>query len=1062
MAPGAMASTLEPAAEHAYIEQIRLENFMCHRLFVLDLNPNMNIIIGKNGSGKSAILTALIIGLGGSSRATSRGNSMRELIRQNAQSAYITLTIYNPNQTSLRKYGRHITIIRRITHKASTWTIKNGNRVMSNRGADVERVVKLLGFLPDNVLAMLNQEQAKEFLVTATAKTKYDRFDKAFRFSSVFEFERLCNELLENQDLLVNERRGRMAGLDRNYRALVDKLECAQELSNFGENVALLRSIIEWRKVRSQRSLLDAKQRSVLRIERELGEARETDLDAERERLTLKRDGMAAEVEVAMDKQHEKEMQLGQLQTNIDGCRRGLQEVQTRFDSRQELISALEEEISKLEQRAAQQEIDPRPELEAAISTAERDVLAYTQELHAEQEMLDKVTSDREHAQVETREVKQQIDALKEDIQGDERRLQELSQFHRINPLDVFTGRMRQVFEEVQRVIDQQHWNKKPVGPLGKYVKVADPKYSAIAGSVLGSLFTTFWCEDPNDRRNLLRILRQKRVNAQVLLWRKELFNYRQVPQSDEYLRMEDLFVFQDIVPEENVAEAVKRLFIDHIGFESDVFCSDIESALRLSDPSTKPPYIHYCYVNDGAQGIRRHGSKITGMNDSIYIKFKGFRVRPAGSWSRESEREEIGVHIRDTQLRKRELDAVFASSQESLNELGRRHFQHSENLQKLREQIEQAERTQRERQAELENLDSGNRDNDDHAVREELPFVIAGKKKQLGMRKKELSRAQRDVEKEQKKIQDAEQAYADCQSEIRQCKSEAESCRKECQRINADLGKLERESQQGLRRITDLEQKLASAAAETESLEETLNDVTRTAEEVGPEPQDLGQYDSKTNSTILQEIENWEARRREAEEQGLDVERLTREVEELGATINQERSVVDAIRQTNRDLRQRHAHRVRLHMEGMPKTTDRVREAFEKILDSRGFKGSLLIDHDRKTLEATADPSRTSANAQRRTSTLSGGEKSFTQLSLLLSIWSILSVNLVAMDEYDVFMDEILRAESLRLLMRVVQERNCQGILITPQSLPTSLQTLDERFFEIHRLQDPDRGARR
>lgn len=54
---------------------ISLKNFMCHGSFKLDFNQRMNFILGHNGSGKSGILTAIIIGLGGTAKATNRSNT---------------------------------------------------------------------------------------------------------------------------------------------------------------------------------------------------------------------------------------------------------------------------------------------------------------------------------------------------------------------------------------------------------------------------------------------------------------------------------------------------------------------------------------------------------------------------------------------------------------------------------------------------------------------------------------------------------------------------------------------------------------------------------------------------------------------------------------------------------------------------------------------------------------------------------------------------------------------------------------------------------------------------
>jgi chromosome segregation ATPase len=50
-------------------------NFMCHESFYQEWHPNINFIIGENGSGKSALLSGMLIGLGAKATATSRSKS---------------------------------------------------------------------------------------------------------------------------------------------------------------------------------------------------------------------------------------------------------------------------------------------------------------------------------------------------------------------------------------------------------------------------------------------------------------------------------------------------------------------------------------------------------------------------------------------------------------------------------------------------------------------------------------------------------------------------------------------------------------------------------------------------------------------------------------------------------------------------------------------------------------------------------------------------------------------------------------------------------------------------
>lgn len=50
---------------------------MCHENLKVDFNRHANLLVGQNGSGKSAILTALIVGLGSRANATNRCNNIK-------------------------------------------------------------------------------------------------------------------------------------------------------------------------------------------------------------------------------------------------------------------------------------------------------------------------------------------------------------------------------------------------------------------------------------------------------------------------------------------------------------------------------------------------------------------------------------------------------------------------------------------------------------------------------------------------------------------------------------------------------------------------------------------------------------------------------------------------------------------------------------------------------------------------------------------------------------------------------------------------------------------------
>ncbi len=101
-------------SDNAIIERITCVNFMCHERLTCDLGPLLNFIVGENGSGKSAILTAITICLGGKASSTNRGGSLKSFIKEGRDRAVLAVQIKNQGQGAYRHevYGDSITVER--------------------------------------------------------------------------------------------------------------------------------------------------------------------------------------------------------------------------------------------------------------------------------------------------------------------------------------------------------------------------------------------------------------------------------------------------------------------------------------------------------------------------------------------------------------------------------------------------------------------------------------------------------------------------------------------------------------------------------------------------------------------------------------------------------------------------------------------------------------------------------------------------------------------------------------------------------------------------------------
>lgn len=148
-----------------------------------------------------------------------------------------------------------------------------------------------------------------------------------------------------------------------------------------------------------------------------------------------------------------------------------------------------------------------------------------------------------------------------------------------------------------------------------------------------------------------------------------------------------------------------------------------------------------------------------------------------------------------------------------------------------------------------------------------------------------------------------------------------------------------------------------------------------------------------------------------------------------------------------------------------------RAKSEFEVLLRERAFTGKMHVDHANKVLDLKIEPdatrrtstSRSSAGGNgapgegRQTKTLSGGEKSFSTICMLLALWEAMGSPIRCLDEFDVFMDSVNRDISMRMMIAAARQSvGKQYILITPQAMGSLKLGNDVK---IIKLNDPERG---
>lgn len=142
-----------------------------------------------------------------------------------------------------------------------------------------------------------------------------------------------------------------------------------------------------------------------------------------------------------------------------------------------------------------------------------------------------------------------------------------------------------------------------------------------------------------------------------------------------------------------------------------------------------------------------------------------------------------------------------------------------------------------------------------------------------------------------------------------------------------------------------------------------------------------------------------------------------------------------------------------------------RTKAQFGFHLAVRSFIGHLHFDHVKSTLNLsvmTADQAQAQGTQRAKEArSLSGGEKSYTQVCLLLALWESVGCPIRCLDEFDVFLDAPNRGICMNLLAEAAKSSEAkQYFFITPLDTGSFIKP-DPPVVKISQMKEPNRDPR-
>ncbi|MBN3310633.1 SMC6 protein, partial [Amia calva] len=1008
--------------EVGIIESISLKNFMCHALLgPFTFGPNVNFVVGNNGSGKSAVLTALIVGLGGKAHATNRGSSLKGFVKEGESSADVSITLRNrgPDAFKPEVYGDGIIVDQRISSdgvRSYKLKSKTGNLVSAKK----EELIALLDHFNiqvDNPVSILTQEMSKHFLQSKGEGDKYKFFMKATQLEQMKEDYTYIMKTKTVTQNNIEKHEESLDDLKRQYLEKEDKFKSLASLDEMHDKLEELKHQMAWalvteieKQLQPMRERISAEENGTVKFDQKIEEWKGKVVEAER-----KYKAYFDQLESVSERVQVLEPQCRSLkeesQAKSNACKaaeaayhRNMTNLRHLEKDKEQLtkrINELKNSVSQSTEADRLQRLDRINRLQQELQALRDQDATLSQQQDQFQQVIGKYREEVAKLRREEQDLQRQTEAKRRDLRD--------MQASRTDKIKRFGVQMPGLLAAIDDAHRKGQFKEKPIGPLGFCIRLRDPKLALAIESCLKALMNSFCCDNYRDEKILQAIMSRhynqgRRPQIIVGEFSRTLYNIRdRAVNHPEFPTVLQALEIEDPV--------VANCLIDMRGIETILLIKNNSMARRVMQSGNPPKNCREAFTQDGDQVyMNRYYS--CDQKRALYLSGDvEEEIRQIGA-----EIENQLAHIAKFNQRIHALEDEIRNNENLLRKTHENKKRVKDNMRKIQFEI-----------GDLQNVEEPQSE-DINTLEEEFQDICV----KINAAKQDSENAKIKLNQLRRVLEEAEQNYRRHKEEISNIKEEADPIKQD------ELGKAEQE----------VERSKHHAKHYGDKRKAHVNTIQRLKA-------DLDSKETELQASIAQATEIC-AERVEQDQQG-DRDEIIRQYQEA---VNKYKHIALQVKNLKRFIsllgkimNDRHKAYTEMRMY----LSVRCKYYFDSLLSQRGYSGKMSFDHKNETLSIAVQPGEGDKAALNDMRSLSGGERSFSTVCFVLSLWAIAEAPFRCLDEFDVYMDMVNRRISMDMMLKIAaSQRYRQFIFLTPQSM-SSLP--DNGLMRILRLNDPDRG---
>ncbi|KAG8011310.1 Structural maintenance of chromosomes protein 6 [Nibea albiflora] len=1007
----------EVVSDAGIVESITLKNFMCHSLLgPFTFGSNVNFVVGNNGSGKSAVLTALIVALGGNAQATNRGSSLKGFVKEGESSADVSITLRNKGRDAYKPevYGPAIIVDLRITRDGlRTYKLRSkSGQIVSTKKEELLSILDNFNIQVNNPVSVLTQEMSKYFLHSKGEGDKYKFFMKATQLDQMredFVYIKTTKHVTEDK---VEQHSECLKDLKRKYLEKEDRYKSLESLDEMHTKLEELQKQMAW--------VL------VAEVEKESDPIKEK-LQSDRratEKYNEKVDEWKNKVEEAEKKQRQTQEQLDGITQQLSELQSKCAELKAEVQRQNNTLKQSEVTVHRCKANLRDLEKD-KVQLSSRINDLKLSISQTTGvESQARTERMEQIQTELENLRHQISTLGQQIDQYQhacsraKEEQGKMRREQEMLQrsieayrrnlqtmeSSRSNRLRRFGEHMPALLNAIQEAHKRGQFKHRPRGPLGYLISLKDPDLALAVEVCLKGQLQAFTCDNHEDERLLQGLMsrvfppgrRPAIITSHFLSHvhdtRKRAVNHPDYPSVLQALEIED--------------PVVANCLIDQRG---------IESILLIKGKN--PP-------QNCTQAFSKEG-------DQIFINRSYTAEQTRANYLSGDVEEEIRHLQREMENQEAQANR-FQQQMRKLNE----DIKQNEGLLR-RTHIEQKTTKDKATKLQLELTDLKNveepQSEDLRPLEEDLQEIVT----KISSKHAEFDEARAQMAVHKGSYEKAEQEYKQHKEQINTIAEEADSKKEELSKTDQEVMKCKHHKKHYDDKRSAHLHNIQTLEANLESKEQELEASIAKATKICPERLEV----RRTARSLDSEINRLKVKITTQQEQQGDREEVVRQYQEA---LENYKNMAQQMKNLNSFIKSLDSvmnQRLQVYAELRRFLSARCKYYFDSMLAQRGYTGSMTFNHKSETLSISVQPGQGNKADLSDMRSLSGGERSFSTVCFVLSLWAITEAPFRCLDEFDVYMDMVNRRISMDMMLKVAAgQRYRQFIFLTPQSMRYSL----------------------